>query len=92
MIVREKLDAIQWFPGDQHPAVKTSVLEAGMSRESHREIATQLDNAKGQLGAIRIAEWPRWKIVEPGDWILSRGGRYELVKQADFAARFEPVA
>ena len=92
MLVREKLDAVQWFPDAPHHAVKTNTLEAGMSRELHREIADKLNNAKGQLGVLRIQEWPRWAIVEPGDWILSRHGRYELVKQADFAARFEPVA
>jgi hypothetical protein len=90
MLVRELFQAHQWFPDKPHPAVATSVLESGMSRFVHAELAERLRAARGAVGILRVAQWDRWAIVEPGDWIISRpDNRNELVKRDDFPKRFE---
>ena len=89
MRVRETFDAYQWYPDKPHEAVSTSVLESGMAGDLHQSLADQLRQGQGQIGVIRTADkWDPWHLVYPGDWIVTRGGRFELVKEHDFPKRF----
>jgi hypothetical protein len=95
MKIRETFDAVQWFPDQPHPAVETSVLGSGMSRNLHQDIAQQLEAGNGQVGAIFMMmpnKQRMWLMVYPGDWIITRPGPiYELVRQAEFAKRYEVI-
>ena len=97
MKVLELLEAHQWQPGDEHPAVKVSVLEAGIQRGMHDDICARLDEAQGNAGVT----WNRNEymvlkpeLVERGNWIVYRGETmgWEVYTDSEFKRAFQPAA
>jgi hypothetical protein len=91
---RELIDAVQWFPGLEHRNLSTSVLESGISPDLHEAIAHEVRAGNGQVAVIRAYDdhdCPGWFLVRPGDWVVTRGGRDEVMTDDEFKRAFEPV-
>lgn len=86
MNVSENIEAVQWFPDKPHPAVETNVLESGMSRQLHPDIAPALDAGQGQVGALKVKGG--WRLVHPGDWIVTKAGQHTVLTDAKFQERY----
>ena len=91
---RELIEAVQWFPGVEHASVSTSVLESGMAADLHPAIARELRAGRGLVGVVWVYDAhdrPGWVLVRPGDWIITRDGRDEVMSDKEFKQAFEPT-
>ena len=96
MKVLELLEAHCWQPGDEHPAVKVSVLEAGIQRGMHDDVCARLDEAQGNAGVVSGRDSQMrmtLSLVERGNWIVERGvGVWEVYTDREFKEAFQPAA